>query len=140
MTLEQIETVQSSFAKVMPLGDEAGRIFYGRLFNIAPEVRPLFRGDLDEQASKLIRMLATIVEDLHRLDAILPAARELAARHVAYGVAADHYGPVGEALIWTLEQGLGPDFDDATREAWVVAYSALSTEMISAAYGQGAAT
>lgn len=135
MTPQQIDLVQSSFAKVAPLGDEAGRIFYGRLFNIAPEVRPLFRGDLDEQARKLVMMLATVVNGLKDLDTVVPAARDLAVRHVDYGVAAEHYAPVGEALIWTLNEGLGDDFTDETREAWLAAYGALSNEMIAAAYG-----
>lgn len=134
MTPQQIDLVQSSFAKVAPLGDDAGRIFYGRLFNIAPEVRPLFRGDLDEQARKLVMMLATVVNGLKDLDTVLPAARDLAVRHIDYGVAAEHYAPVGEALVWTLNEGLGDDFTDETREAWLAAYGTLSNEMISAAY------
>lgn len=133
MTPEQIDKVQASFAKVVPISDEAGRIFYGRLFNIAPEVRPLFRGDLDEQARKLMMMLATVVNGLKNLDAIIPAAQALAVRHVAYGVEPAHYAPVGEALLWTLEQGLGEDFDAETRDAWVAAYTTLSGVMIEAA-------
>lgn len=133
MTPEQIDKVQASFAKVVPISDEAGRIFYGRLFNIAPEVRPLFRGDLDEQARKLMMMLATVVNGLKNLDAIIPAAQALAVRHVAYGVQPAHYAPVGEALLWTLEQGLGDDFDAETRDAWVAAYTTLSGVMIEAA-------
>lgn len=133
MTPEQIDKVQASFAKVVPISDEAGRIFYGRLFNIAPEVRPLFRGDLDEQARKLMMMLATVVNGLKNLDVIIPAAQALAVRHVAYGVEPAHYAPVGEALLWTLEQGLGDGFDAETRDAWVAAYTTLSGVMIEAA-------
>lgn len=133
MTPEQIDKVQASFAKVVPISDDAGRIFYGRLFNVAPEVRPLFRGDLDEQARKLMMMLGTVVNGLKNLDAIIPAAKALAVRHVAYGVEPAHYAPVGEALLWTLEQGLGDDFDAETRDAWTAAYTTLSGVMIEAA-------
>jgi nitric oxide dioxygenase len=80
-----------------------------------------------------------VVGGLSDLDAVLPAAKALAVRHVAYGVAADHYAPVGEALIWTLQQGLGEAFTPETRDAWQAAYGALSGVMITEAYGQAAA-
>jgi hemoglobin-like flavoprotein len=134
MTPQQIELVQTSFAKVTPMSDEAGRIFYGRLFNIAPEVRVLFRGDLDEQSRKLMAMLAAVVNGLRDLDTIVPAAEALAIRHLDYGIKAEHYKPVGEALLWTLEQGLGDDFDGPTRDAWETAFGMLTKVMIEAAY------
>ena len=138
MTPQEISLVQSSFAKVAPISAEAGRMFYGRLFNIAPEVRPLFRGDLDEQSRKLMQMLATVVGGLNDLDTIVPAAQVLAIRHVAYGVEAAQYEPVGEALIWTLSEGLGDAFDNETEAAWRTAYATLTGVMIEAAYGAGA--
>lgn len=137
MTPEQVTTVQASFAKVAPISDEAARIFYGRLFNIAPEVRPLFHGDMDEQGRKLMMMLATVVNNLNDLDAVVPAAKELAIRHVDYGVTAEQYEKVGEALLWTLKEGLGDAFDDTTEAAWAAAYGTLSGVMIEAAYAGG---
>jgi hemoglobin-like flavoprotein len=134
MTPQQIELVQTSFARVTPMSDEAGRIFYGRLFNIAPDIRVLFRGDMDEQSRKLMAMLAAVVNGLRDLDTIVPAAEALAIRHLDYGVKAEHYKPVGEALVWTLEQGLGDAFDDQTREAWEAAYRLLTDVMIKTAY------
>jgi nitric oxide dioxygenase len=41
----------------------------------------------------------------------------------------EHYAPVGAALIWTLEQGLGDSFTDETREAWLIAYTAIAETM-----------
>lgn len=135
MTPEDIEYVQSSFAKVAPIADAAAGLFYGRLFEIAPEVKPLFRGDMAEQGRKLMATLAVVVNGLKNLDAILPAAKALAVKHVAYGVTPAHYAPVGEALIWTLGQRLGPDFTPETKEAWLAAYGTLSGVMIAEAYG-----
>jgi hemoglobin-like flavoprotein len=139
MTPDQINLVQSSFAKVVPIADVAAGLFYGRLFEIAPEVKPLFRSDMREQGRKLMTTLGVVVSGLKNLDAILPAAKVLAVKHVAYGVAAAHYKPVGEALIWTLEKGLGDDFSSETRTAWLAAYGALSGVMIAEAYGAEAA-
>jgi hemoglobin-like flavoprotein len=63
----------------------------------------------------------------------MPAVRQLGRRHAAYGVRPEHYATVGEALIWTLEQGLGADFTPATRRAWTDAYASLAWAMIAAA-------
>lgn len=135
MTPDQVDLVQSSFAKVVPIADVAAGLFYGRLFEIAPDVKPLFRSDMREQGRKLMTTLGTVVSGLTNLEAILPAAKALAVKHVAYGVAPAHYKPVGEALIWTLEKGLGDDFSSEVRMAWLAAYDALSGVMIAEAYG-----
>jgi nitric oxide dioxygenase len=138
MNPEQVQLVQQSFAKVAPISDQAAKLFYGRLFDIAPEVKPLFHGDMDEQGRKLMATLAVVVNGLAQLDAILPAASALAKRHVGYGVRPSHYTPVGEALLWTLEQGLGADWTPALAEAWTAAYVTLSQFMIEEAYGRDA--
>lgn len=134
MTPKQIALVQSSFDKVVPIASDAAALFYDRLFRTLPEVRPLFKGDMDDQGRKLMATLGTVVRGLDRLDAVLPTAKALAVRHVNYGVRPDHYAPVGAALLWTLEQGLGADFTPETAEAWRAAYAAISAEMIQAAY------
>ena len=133
MTPEQVSMVQESFRKVVPIADTAADLFYDRLFVIAPEVRPMFPDDLKEQKKKLITMLATAVTNLHQVDTILPAVEDLGKRHVSYGVTAKHYEPVGAALLWTLEQGLGADFTPPVKEAWTEAYTTLAGAMQGAA-------
>ena len=140
MTPTQIALVQSSFAKVAPIASDAAALFYDRLFATLPEARPLFKGDMDEQGRKLMATLTAVVGSLDRLDAVLPTAKALAIRHVGYGVRPEHYEPVGAALLWTLEQGLGPDFNSDTSEAWRTAYGVLSSAMIQAAYSSGASS
>jgi nitric oxide dioxygenase len=138
MTPDQVQLVQQSFAKVAPISDQAAKLFYGRLFEIAPELKSLFHVDMDEQGRKLMGTLAVVVGGLSKLDTILPAAGALAKRHVNYGVKPSHYKPVGEALLWTLTQGLGPDWTPALAAAWTGAYTTLSAFMIEEAYGLGA--
>src|SRR6516165_7174061 len=87
-----------------------------------------------EQSGKLMAALATVVNSLRDFEAIVSIARDLAKRHVAYGVAPEHYALVGAALLWTLEQGLGDEFTPALRAAWEAAYGALSEVMIASAY------
>jgi hemoglobin-like flavoprotein len=139
MTPDQIKAIQESFAKVAPISEQAAALFYGRLFEIAPNVKPLFRGDMKEQGRKLMATLATVANGLSDLRSILPAASALAKRHVEYGVQAEDYAPVGEALLWTLERGLGPQWTPDVKAAWAAAYAVLSEYMIGEAYGRSAA-
>jgi hemoglobin-like flavoprotein len=139
VTPDQIELVQQSFTKIAPIPVAAAASFYGRLFEIAPEVKPLFRGDMGELGGKLMATLAVVVNGLSNLETILPAASALAKRHVDYGVKASHYAPVGSALLWTLEQGFGPAWTPELAAAWTAAYTTLSGFMIGEAYGRAAA-
>ena len=133
MTSEEIALVQNSFKAVVPIADTAADLFYGRLFEIAPQVRPMFPADMTEQKKKLMQMLGIAVANLHQMPTIQAAVEDLARRHVGYGVKAEHYAPVGEALIWTLQTGLGPAFNDDVRNAWINAYGALTGVMLDAA-------
>jgi hemoglobin-like flavoprotein len=139
MTPDQVALVQDSFAKVAPIADQAAAMFYGRLFEIAPEVKPLFHGDMAEQRKKLMTTLGVVVRGLSDLPAILPAASKLAKQHVVYGVKPVHYAPVGAALLWTLEKGLGDAWSAPVAEAWAAAYATLYEFLIGEAYGRTAA-
>jgi nitric oxide dioxygenase len=139
MTPEQVDLVQESFARVVPIADQAATLFYDRLFEIAPEVIPLFHGELSEQRRKLMATLATVVAGLGNLPSVLPAASALAKRHVSYGVEPRHYIAVGEALKWTLQRGLGAGWTENVEGAWTAAYTMLSDFMIGEAYGSAVA-
>lgn len=138
MTPQQVRQVQESFKLVQPITDQAAALFYDRLFTLDPALRPLFKGDMKEQGRKLMTMIGVVVAGLDRLDRLVPAVQELGRRHKGYDVQPGHYQTVGEALIWTLEQGLGAAFTPAVREAWGVAYITLSAVMIEAAEGSAA--
>jgi nitric oxide dioxygenase len=132
MTPQQIALVRASFAKVVPIKEEAAALFYARLFAIDPSTRPLFRGDMKSQGVKLMAAIAAVVKALDRIDTMLDDLRGLARRHDRYGVREEHYASVGTALLWTLEQGLGFDFTPEVRDAWATAYGLLSSVMIEA--------
>jgi hemoglobin-like flavoprotein len=117
MTPNRVTLVQTSFASVAPIAGVAADLFYDRLFEIAPDVRRMFPNDLAEQKKKLMAMLGTAVAGLSKPDALLPAVRALGARHGGYGVTAEHFAPVGAALIWTLEKGLGEAFTPEVKTA-----------------------
>ena len=111
----------------------------GGCSKFAPAVKPLFRSDMTEQGRKLMATLGAVVSSLDKLDAILPAASALAKRHVGYGVKAQDYAPVGAALLWTLEKGLGNAWTPGLAQAWSAAYALLSDYMIGEAYGHSVA-
>lgn len=133
MTPKQVELVQSSWIKVLPIADQAASLFYGRLFEIAPEVKPLFTSDITEQGKKLMQMINTAVNSLGNLTAVVPAVEALAVRHVDYGVKDEHYDAVGSALLWTLEKGLGEGFTQDVKAAWTETYTTLAGVMKNAA-------
>src|SRR5439155_4726975 len=110
--------VQEIFKLVVPISETAAELFYGRLFELDPSLRPLFTGDMREQGRKLMQMLAVAVHGLDHLEAIVPAIQALGRRHATYGVQPEHFDTVGAALLWTLAQGLGPAFTREVCEAW----------------------
>jgi nitric oxide dioxygenase len=134
MAPAQIELVQSTWQQVLPIRAAAADLFYGRLFELAPDTRPLFQRDIHAQGAMLMATLDAVVRSLHDLAAVLPTAQRLAQRHVGYGVQPRHYDSVGTALVWTLEQGLGAAMTPAARAAWQQAYAVLAAAMKAAAY------
>lgn len=132
-----VTLIQDSWAKVAPIAPTAATLFYDRLFSVAPDVRHLFPEDIAEQKRKLIEMLSIVVDGLDTFDAILPEVQALGQRHAAYGAKPEHYGVVGDCLLWTLAQGLGADFTAETEEAWTTAYEILASTMINAQTNAG---
>ena len=139
MTPKQIILIQTSFEQVLPIADTAAELFYGRLFELDPSLRPLFRGNMAEQGRKLMTTLKVVVNGLQRLEALVPAVQTLGQRHAGYGVKDEHYQTVGAALLWTLEQGLGEAFTPEIKDAWATAYTILAEVMKAAAATVGVA-
>ena len=133
MNAAQQALIRTTFASLAVLPEVAGALFYERLFAANPGFRPLFKNDMRIQGVKLMTMLAMVVYNLPAPGQVLPAIRDLAVRHVEYGVKLADYDVMRDALLWTLEQALGDDFTPAAREAWTVCYDELAGEMKAAA-------
>jgi hemoglobin-like flavoprotein len=133
MNEAQITLVQETWKKVLPIRDVAAQLFYGRLFELDPSLRGMFRGDMAEQGRKLMTMIGTAVVGLSRLDQLVPAVEQLGARHVGYGVQDTHYDTVAAALLDTLQKGLGEAFTTEVKDAWVAVYGVLAGTMKQAA-------
>ena len=129
MTPQQVQIVQQSYQKIAPIADVAADLFYARLFEIDPSLRRLFNGDIKRQGGMLMTMIGSAVRGLSNPNALIPVLTALGRRHVGYGVVDAHYTTVAEALLWTLEQGLGEDFTPEARQAWTAAYMLMASVM-----------
>ena len=138
MNPRQIGLIKESWDKVYPIAGKAAELFYGKLFEIDPALKELFKSDMTEQGKKLMTMIDTVVKSLDNLEVVVPAIQASGKRHVGYGVKEADYDTVGEALIWTLGAGLGDDFTDEVKEAWIAAYTILATTMKEAARTEAA--
>ena len=128
-TITQIELVQRTFAIVAPIADDVAALFYRRLFEIDPSLESMFKGDMADQRRKLMVMLTAAVKGLPRLDRLIPVLEDLGRRHAEYGVVDGQYETVGEALLWTLREGLGEAFSAEVEQAWSSAYAVLAATM-----------
>ena len=134
MTQKQVELVKATWTLVATMDPVVvGGLFYNRLFEIAPQVKHMFRGEMPEQSKKLMAMIGFVINKLDKLDDIIAEVAKLGQRHGGYGVKPEHYAIVGNALIWTLEKGLGDIWDAQVKAAWVECYTILSEAMINAA-------
>ncbi|RAV99089.1 globin domain-containing protein [Pseudochryseolinea flava] len=130
MTERQILLVKNSWSYVIVKSEEAGQLFYHRLFEIAPELKSLFKSEPKGQSRKLINMVTLMVSKLQKLDEIQGEIKSLATRHHKYGVDPAYYRIVGAAFLWTLQQGLKDKWNEELEEAWVDMYAVISNAMI----------
>ena len=134
MTPARQQLIRSSWSAIEPIADDAAKLFFARLLDLDPRIAPLFRhADMEKQRMLLMQTLGVVVNNIDRLDQILPEVEALGRRHASYGVWPEQYATVGSALLWTLERGLGDDFTEETAYAWGDAYRRVSSVMIEAA-------
>lgn len=133
LTANDIDLVRDSFAQVAPITEKTVEIFYGRLFEISPHLKSLFHDDAKRQGQMLIDTISRVVAGLDDPDSLIAGIEELGERHDADRVQEGDYDAIGEALLWTLETGLGGAFTTEVREAWARVYRLAAVVMIRAA-------
>ena len=129
MEQKTVVLVQESWSKVVPIAGVAGSLFYKNLFEADPSLQKLFKGDMEQQAAKLMQMITAAVGKLNDLDTLVPLLQQLGQRHTGYGVQTAHYDTVGAALLKTLEQGLGAAFTPDVKQAWAQVYGVMTSVM-----------
>jgi hemoglobin-like flavoprotein len=130
ITKRQIELIEKSWDFVITNTDEAGMIFYSRLFYLDPSLRSLFKEDLTVQSEKLVAMITFIVHKLRRIDDVMDEIRSLGQRHTNYNVKKEHFQTVGQALLWMLEKNLHNRWNEELKNAWKAVYDVLATTMM----------
>ena len=129
---ETIRLVRESVA-LLPAGDlRPVQAFYERLFELAPELRPMFKSSLDMQVRKLADTLGWITANLDAPGTLMTTLQQLGVRHAGYGVLDSHYAPVGSALIHMFHVTLGDRFTPAMEDAWLEIYAVITRDMVRA--------
>lgn len=131
MTESEIILVKRSWVMIRSVDPViVGDLFYSKLFSDQPALRKMFPKEMNEQYTKLLNMINTIIARLDKIDEMTDEIAAMARRHVDYGVRPAHYKKVGKALIWTIKNGLGNDWTPELENAWNKCYNSLMNFMI----------
>jgi nitric oxide dioxygenase len=131
----ELRLVRETFDRLRPAADFLASQFYQRLFQLAPDTKFLFKRSSGEQYRMLMFGLATLVREADNPDKFAAFAQTLAVSHAAFGVTPDHYKPAAQALLDTLQQGLGTRYTPEVKSAWNSLCVRLFDEMKKAVAG-----
>ncbi|WP_058553848.1 globin domain-containing protein [Thiohalocapsa sp. ML1] len=129
MNSQTAALVRDSWAALVPMRKQVCADFYQRLFTRHPELRPLFKGDLDRQTALFATMLNTVVSSLENREPVVVLIKAVGARHVGYGVADADYDKFADALLESFALALGERFTPRTRTAWEQVFAELAATM-----------
>jgi hemoglobin-like flavoprotein len=136
MTPDQVHLIRSSFDALWPIRGELAEVFYRRFFELAPDARRLFPDDMERQKAKLMDAIATIVGALDQHEVLQSIIIDTGRQHRQIGVQPSHFVAFGEALMGGLDRYLGPAFTPELKQAWLVLYDTVQSQMIHAARSQ----
>lgn len=133
MTSEQIKLIKKSFDAMWPMRGDIAELCYDRFFELAPEAKALFRGDMGRQRAKLMDMIAALVGSLDQQAIFRSIIANSGRHHARFGVRPSQYDALGEALMWGLERKLGTSLTPELMESWKTLYATVQAEMQRAA-------
>lgn len=152
LTEPEKRTLHDSWKLASPISETIADLFYRRLFELRPDYRSLFPTDMGPLKKKLISMLDFIVQstqwsadewqvNVSQDSDLFLVVLALGRRHQAlYQVPIEGYAVVREALLWTLDYGLGEAFTDEVRATWKKTYQLISSIMLMGSKNQLTAT
>lgn len=129
MNKQQIELLQRTFARIESVAEEAGEVFYYRLFDIDPTLRPMFKGDIKTQGKMFMTAIGLTVKGLDHPETVEPQLAEIGRRHTRYGATPADFDKFGAALQWSFEHTLGEDYTEPVKEAWAEAFEFITRGM-----------
>ncbi|GAA3861119.1 globin domain-containing protein [Streptomyces sedi] len=127
------KAIRRSLAEMAPVADEATSYFYALLFTYGPHLRDMFPAAMDAQRDRIFGALLSAAETIDEPEKLTSYLRDLGRGHRKYGVRADQYPLVGEALMYALERYAPRSWGPETEAAWVRVYTLMSQTMIDAA-------
>ena len=130
MTPEQVDLIRKSLDAMYPMRRDIADLCYSRFFELAPEARDLFPGDMERQRIKLMDMIAALVGSLDQRALFQSLVTHSGRQHARFGVQPSQYAAMGEALIWSLECKFGASFTLELRESWRALYAMVQVEML----------
>jgi hemoglobin-like flavoprotein len=137
MTPEQVDLLRKSFDAMYPMRRDIADLCYSRFFELAPDARDLFPGDMERQRIKLMDMIAALVGSLDQRPLFQSLVADSGRRHAEFGVQPSQYAAMGEALMWSLECKFGASFTPELQESWRALYATVQVEMLRAANATG---
>jgi len=133
MNIEQVKLIRDSLIQVRPIADHIAESFYSHMFEIAPQLRKLFTGNMKTQGTMLMTSLELAVSSLDNMENILSSVQALGERHISYGVKKEYYPYARESFLWALEKHLKDEFTPTLKSAWSEAFDTLIEVMSNAA-------
>ena len=125
------DALRTSFGVVIDRQPDLTKAFYEELFERHPEARALFtRKPMAVQEQMLAETLVAALDHLDDPAWLSEQLAALGAKHADYGVTAEMYGWVADALLATLERAAGDAWTPAYETAWRDALTAIAELML----------
>ncbi len=119
MTDKQLTIIKSSWRMLRQVDPVLlGDVFYTRLFAQLPFLKTLFKAKPEEHYKTLIDMIGRIIARVNSLDELALEMAGMAQNYINPSFKTEHYRIFNEAFLWTLEKGLGNDWNDEVKNAW----------------------
>ncbi|WNQ09026.1 NO-inducible flavohemoprotein [Paenibacillus aurantius] len=130
---ETIRIIQSTVPVLEVYGNAITKRFYERMFAEHPELLNIFNHANQKQGRQqqaLANAVYAAAKHIDRLEAILPAVKQIAHKHRSLGVKPEHYPIVGRHLLAAIKEVLGEAATDEIIAAWGEAYGMIAEAFI----------
>ncbi len=135
-----VALLRESFDLVLEREPNLTHRFYDNLFSRHPQAKPLFhRSPRATQEKMLADALVSVIDHLEDAPWLVEKLGAIGIKHVEYGVTPERYPWVGDALLATLADVAGPDWNDELAREWAAAYGAITAMMLDGTRSDAAA-
>jgi class 3 adenylate cyclase/hemoglobin-like flavoprotein len=122
--------VQSTIGVLMEHQQRFTAELYQRLFELIPQARALFRGDMETQGQMLSHMLQFLVYAMGRPETMSLGLQSLGRRHADYGVPREYYPFFQQAFLEALRVVLADRHTPHVEQAWADTLEMIINAMV----------